>query len=60
MNTAAGPWPVQVLVRSVPHLVSTVPGTTVPSALLARAVRQCGEGPAARARASVRRPAAAR
>src|ERR1700746_3469148 len=31
MNTAAGPWPVQVVVRSVPHIVSTVPGTMLPS-----------------------------
>jgi len=25
------PWPVQVVVRSVPHIVSTVPGTMLPS-----------------------------
>ena len=31
MNTAAWPSPVQVVVRSVPQRVSTVPGTMVPS-----------------------------
>ena len=30
-NTAAGPSPVTVVVRSVPHMVSTVSGMMVPS-----------------------------
>ena len=31
MNTAARPWPVIVIVRSVPHIVSTISGMMVPS-----------------------------
>jgi hypothetical protein len=31
MNTAAGPSPVNVVVRSVPHMVSMVSGMMVPS-----------------------------
>ena len=31
MNTAAGPSPVQVVVRSAPHICSTAPGMMLPS-----------------------------
>src|SRR5881227_1264207 len=39
MNTAAWPSPVMVVVRSVPHIVSTVSGIMVPSHAARRATR---------------------